>query len=257
MTDCGGAKDASSGKPHDDVARREDARGQDDSHDAPDDVELDTEDLGSEAATEAGPPAPIAFVQTNGAKTASNSVAFLSDVQEGNTLIVALDFDTSSGGTVMGVTDSLGNTYTKVLGPYEGQGATQYVYYATSRVSGPDTVTVSIDVSVDAEIYLHEYSGLALTNTFDVGAYASNAGTSDVVDGMTAGPLTTSSSNELIFAVGTCYDYGEPGTGFTQRSKLDGNLTEDEIVSSPGEYPAVATAFGGAWAMSAVAFHGL
>jgi hypothetical protein len=257
VADCGSPADGSADGRRD--ARRPDAEPADAPHDR---AAVDARDVAVDARDAAvdAPLPPITFLQTNGAQVAdasSNAVPFVDAVQEGDTLIVPFDFGTATEATVLSVKDTLDNNYVNALGPYAGQGSTQYVYYAVSGASGSDTVTVAFSESIHSEVYIHEYSGLDPTNTFDVGAFASNSGTSSAVDGMTAGPITTSASNELLFAIGTCFGSGTPGPGFTQRSKLDGNITEDMIAKTPGDYTAVATATPGGWVMSVVAFHGL
>jgi hypothetical protein len=262
--DCGSSKDASADVPRD-VETRMDVLTPEGSFpdveaDAPDSRSSDAfADVAADAPPDAAPPPPITFVQTRGSKATATSIAlaFSSDVQEGNVLVVPFDFGTASGGVVADVTDTLGNTFYKVLGPYDGQGARQYIFYAVGAASGADAVTVTITVSSEIELYLHEYSGLAQTKTLDLGASALAMGTSDAVNGATAGPITTSSSNELVFAFATCNDSCAPGPGFIQRSAFDGNCTEDEIAKAPGAYTAVATAMNGGWVMSVFALHGL
>jgi hypothetical protein len=258
--DCGARPDGSVDGPPVDArpgdAPTRDSPGAADAEDAPRDVggmdAVDAHDAGP-------PPPPIAFVQTKGGKDVATSatVAFATDVQKGHTLIVALDFGTASAATVTKVTDTLGDTYDLVLGPYEGGGVWQYIYYAISGATGPDAVTVTISASAEVEVYLHEYSGLAQVGTVDTGASDSTSGVSDADGGVVVGPIVTHASNELVFVFATCANSCVAGPGFLTRSTFDGNLTEDRIAVAPASYKGVATAIDGGWAASMLAFHGL
>jgi hypothetical protein len=258
--DCGAQRDGSVDGPRVD-ARTSDARTRDSPSAA--DAEDALRDVLGMDAVDAGdggpPPPPITFVQTKGGKETATSatVAFATDVQKGDTLIVAIDFGTASGATVTEVTDTLGDTYDVVLGPFEGAGVRQYIYYAISGATGPDAVTVTISASTEIEVYLHEYSGLAQVGTVDIGASDSTSGVSDADGGVVVGPIVTHSSNELLFVFATCTNACVAGPGFLTRSTFDGNLTEDRIAVAPASYTGVATAIDGGWAASMSAFHGL
>jgi hypothetical protein len=210
-------------------------------------------------AADAEAASPILFVQTDAREVTntSNPVAFASAATAGDAIIVAIDFPTSSGATVTSVEDTLTNTYQSALGPYDGSGSRQYVYYAINRETGSNTVTVNLSATARCEVYIHEYSGLAATGTLDVGAVDSASGASDEDGGLVVGPITTNAPNELVFAFATCSDSCLPGSGFRQRSNFDGNFTADTIGKTSGSYELVGTATKGPWVASLLAFRGL
>ena len=74
---------------------------------------------------------------------------------------------------------------------------------------------------------------------------------------MNSGTITTTNSTDLLFGGGASAIFVRPGTGYTERSMFEGNLTEDEVVSATGTYSATASNWGrAAWAMQLVAFKG-
>ena len=187
----------------------------------------------------------------------TESANFDDDVQAGDLLVTAVDYDEASGARLTMVTDSLGDTFAVAVGPYDGQGIREYITYAIARASGPNTVTATLDSTTTSffEVRLHEYSGIAAVSTFDVGA--SGTGTSNAMNGMVTSPITTAANNELIFEMGIC------GTcmasmGFNQRSNFADDFTADEIARIAGVYQGYGTETeGSGWAMSIAAFRGL
>jgi hypothetical protein len=203
---------------------------------------------------------PILFIQTNSANVGismSGAATFDGDVQKGDVIIVGFDYDQASGATLSNVTDSQGNAYGVAIGPFDGAGIREYIAFAPVQASGSDTVTVTLDATTTSffEVRLHEYAGLSVVKTFDVAA--SGTGTSDAVDGMTTPPITTTSSNELVFAMGICGTC-TPAGGFTLRSNFDSDFTADEMAPTAGAYAGVGTeTVGSGWAFSIAAFRGL
>ncbi len=200
----------------------------------------------------------ICFVQAaagGGTKGSTVSVAFANGVGAGDAIIVAVALGAGGGATLSQVTDSLGNTYQIVVTPAtspQSDTLAQYIAFASNVLGGTDTVTVTLSSTTYFDVYIHEYSGVALANAFDVGA--AFTGTSDATNAMASGFATTQGNSELIFGFGTSHGTVTPGTGFTGRSTFDGNLTEDMIAVTPGSYQATATSSNGNWAMSFGAF---
>jgi hypothetical protein len=195
----------------------------------------------------------IKFIQTNGQKNSggsSQALAFSQTVTAHNTLIVCVDAAIPGSATV---TDSLGNNFTAVVGPIADFSVRFWIFAAFDVAGGSDTVTVTLSSAANTvfEIYLHEYAGLL---GFDTGGGASGSTTG--TDGITTGPIQTHFNNEMIFGFLTS-GMANPGTGFTQRSNLDGNVTEDKVVATPGLYAATATMTAGTeWTVLMAAFAG-
>src|SRR5437868_12746914 len=116
--------------------------------DAPDTTTIDT-DAGSppgdgspgDAELDALPPdgGGPAFVQGTAVAVdkmgMSASLAFTSDVQDHDTIVVALDYASTPGLTV---SDSLGNSFQPALAPIAGSGTTCVIWYALDVQGGPD-----------------------------------------------------------------------------------------------------------------------
>jgi hypothetical protein len=175
------------------------------------------------------------------------SLAFPSNTQAGDLLLVAFDYDSSV--TPTSVTDSQGNAFTEVGSQLSSPGgALSRVYYAKNIKGGADTVTVTLSASSSyLEVYLSEYSGINTTNPIDAEVGASgNAGA------VSSGSVKTTAAGDIIYGYcvgdGTC----TVGSGFTARSTLDANLIEDETAGGAGSYAATGTASNG-WTMQMVA----
>jgi hypothetical protein len=218
----------------------------------------------SDAASDSGPPPAITCVQFTaggGTTTAMRGVPFNNPVQAHDAVIVGIVVTTGSGpSTIDTITDSLGNAYQTVLGPVlpsldaGNSGTTLYLAFAGDIAGGSDSVTVKLSTAAYLDVYIHEYSGLALSGAFDVGAGAS--GTSDVSNAMSSGPASTHASHELVFGFGASA-MTSAGSGFTARSTFDTNITEDEVVTSSGSYQATATAGNlTGWIMTMATFRG-
>ncbi len=197
-----------------------------------------------------------AFVQEKDNQVTSgttNAVKFTSNTTAGNLLVVYLIWDSTSAASV---TDSLGNVYTAGVSPARwssGKYSTQ-VFYATNAAGGADTVTATFGTAVTqfGIVYAHEYSGVRQSAPLDVTATAT--GTSGSLN---SGSAPTSYATDLIFAGGvSAATVTAAGSGFTARSKSEGNMTEDRVVTAVGSYSATATNSSGAWGMQMVAFKG-
>ena len=199
----------------------------------------------------------IAFVQQATAPSAAGTmgtVKFPSNVKAHDAIIVCVGFAAGTE-TVSGISDTLGHTYDPVAGPFDGNGARHYIYLASDTSAGADTLTVTLNGSVsNLDIQAHEYAGLARSTAFDVAA--SGNGTSNAPNGMASGSATTSAGNELIFGYADA-NMVKAGTGFTERTSISGNVTEDKVVSVAGAYQATATmTAGNGWTMMMATFRG-
>lgn len=182
----------------------------------------------------------IAHVQSTGNKSDASATtivkAFVSNVTAGNTIVVTAFC--GSGGTISGVTDSLGNTYTQRVSGITNRFK---IYEAANITGGACTVTVTFSVSVSFRaMSIHEYSGMVSTGAFDVGAGAawSRAG-STATDGNYTDSITTTANGDLIIAatvdVPASWFGISPGTGLTERyDDADWYEAEDKIQTTAG-----------------------
>ena len=183
----------------------------------------------------------------------TSRAAFSSKTTAGNLFAVYLIWDNTGTASV---SDSLGNTYASAVAPIRwsnGQYSTQ-IFYTINRTSGTNTVTATFATSIRqfGIIYAHEYSGISQTAPLDVTAAA--AGTSGSLN---SGSANTTNATDLVFAGGVSANYvTSPGTGYTARSTLQGNMTEDKVISAKGSNSATASNSGGAWAIQMIAFKG-
>jgi IPT/TIG domain len=205
------------------------------------------------AATGGG---PIRFVQVASAvpQTGSMSVPVTFPVAQtaGNLNVVAVGWDDTAS-SVTSVTDNRGNVYTLAVGPINGTGERESIYYAKNITGGSTTVTVTFDhAAVFVDLRALEYGGLDTANPLDVTAQAAGAGAS-----ANSGSATTTSASELIFGAGkTSGRFTAAGTGFTSRviTSPDGDIAEDKIVNATGSNNAVATGTSSNWVMQMATF---
>lgn len=103
-----------------------------------------------------------AIVQKNKAVStggvASQTCAFTSNNTAGNTLVVVCGVGNTGAITV---TDSLGNTYTKVTTATQGS-VQSGMYFVSGCLGGGNTVTVTPSASVSVAVQIYELSGLVV-----------------------------------------------------------------------------------------------
>ena len=160
--------------------------------------------------------------------------------------------------TVSSVQDSKGNVYTRAVGPTLVSGSlSQSIYYAKNIAAAPagaNAVTVTFSAAAyAADIRITEYSGADPNNPVDV--TAANSGTTAT---SSSGSATTTNPTDLIFGANIVATLTTgPGNGFTSRmiTSPDGDIVEDDMVTSTGSYSATAPLnSAGAWVMQMVAF---
>jgi hypothetical protein len=192
----------------------------------------------------------IKFVQA-GANSIANgqgmvTVQLPAPVTAGDTLVLCAD---ASSSTSLSVMDTLGSQFLVAYSTIDGSGTQSGVGYAIGVAGGAETVTFGIQASgpVDfLEAYVQEYSGIG---AFDVATAMSGTATL-----MESGYATTTAPNELVFGFGIT-GTARAGQGFTTRSSYNDNLTEDEILASPGSVEATATQVSGSgWTLTMAAF---
>jgi hypothetical protein len=180
--------------------------------------------------------------------TKTFSLAFDVDVTAHDTLVVAVDFGSGTNG--LNVSDSLGSPFQPAGSTVTGGGMSSAIWYATDVMGGADTVTVSTTNNTSLfELYIHEYSGVAALD-----GWAGQNGATPSPALMESGFVTTHAPNDLIFGFGVTGG-ANPGTGFTLRSALNSNVTEDMIAKTAGPHEATeTTAPGAGWQMLMAAF---
>ena len=197
-----------------------------------------------------------AFVQEKDNQVTSGTssrVTLSSPAAAGNLIAVYLIWDNTGGASV---SDSLGNAYVSAVGPtrWSNGNYSAQIFYAINARGGSETVTATFAAKITSFgiVYAHEYSGVNPTAALDVTAAA--AGTSG---SLSSGSATTTNATDLLFGGGVSANMVmSPGAGYTARSRAEGNITEDRVVSALGSYSATASNSGGAWAMQMVAFRG-
>jgi len=203
----------------------------------------------------------ITYVQGNYATPQSPestvSVVYTAAQTAGDLNVVVVGWNDSTA-TVSSVHDSKGNVYTLAVGPTIQSGlATQSIYYAKNIVAaaaGSNTVTVTFSAAAtSADIRIVEYSGADHNNPVDVTAAGSGNSSSS-----SSGSATTTNPTDLIFGANLVQTLTTgPGSGFTNRmiTQPDGDIAEDETVTSAGGYSATAPVSpSGSWIMQMVAF---
>jgi hypothetical protein len=195
-----------------------------------------------------------AFVQVVSATPQSSptSVAAAYAAQTaGNTNVVAIGFDNTTS-NIVSVTDTAGNTYLPAAPLTRGTGLSQAIYYAKNINGGTPTVTVTFDSAAPfPDLRIMEYSGLDTSTPLDTSASAVGLNNPS-----NSGNLATSATTSLVVAAGFIQNsFTAPGSGYTQRiiTSPNGDIVEDQVVTTAGTYGATATASGN-WVFQAVAF---
>ncbi len=205
-------------------------------------------------------PAPPALVQVRTAtpqtRQLSVPVKFTTAQTAGDTNIVAIGWNDATS-TIKSVTDSAGNTYQLAVPIARGNGVSQAIYVAPAikaSAAGANTVTVTFNALTPyVDVRAIEYSGLAPTNTFDVGTSSSGIGAT-----AGSGTVTTTAANELVFSAGTTTGaFTAPGSGFTSRviTTPDADIAQDKLAGTVGAYSATASlARSASWVMQVATF---
>jgi hypothetical protein len=223
----------------------------------------------SNAVTPSNTPPP-AFVQkatAHGLNLASLAVTPTANITGGNRIIVEVGVWRNTNPIASSVTDTAGNTYTKVLSFTASDGTEQSIWTAPITAGGGTrpTITVTPTAKADIGVAVLEYSGLATTaGSTVVDKTATNTGTTSSATTVSSGPTAaTTAGNEL--AIGFYADSGfgttpTAGGGWISRASITGVndmdlLVEDSIVAQ-GATPnaGASTAASTIWLMSTVVF---
>ena len=173
----------------------------------------------------------------------------------GNLNVVVVGWNDATS-TVTSLSDTAGNIYLRPVGPTLGSGLSQSIYYAKNIIAaaaGANRVTVTFSPAAYPDIRILEYSGIDPVNSVDVTAAAvGNSASSN------SGAATTTNGNDLLFGANMVYTSTTgAGAGYTTRiiSYPDGDIAEDRVVTSTGNYNAIAPMTAPApWVMQLIAF---
>jgi hypothetical protein len=202
----------------------------------------------------------IGFVQVNYATpqgTQTKAVVVYAQAQTaGNLNVVVVGWNNSTA-QLTSVSDSKGNAYALAVGPTVQTGAaTQAIYYAkniAAAAANGNTVTVTFNTGANSpDVRIAEYAGIDPTNPVDAAVAAQGSGTSS-----NSGSVNTGNANDLLVGANLVQQLTSgPGSGYTRRviTSPDGDILEDQIVSTTGSHNATAVISGGAWIMQMVAF---
>ncbi|HEY2467587.1 MAG TPA: IPT/TIG domain-containing protein [Terracidiphilus sp.] len=203
----------------------------------------------------------ISYVQSNYVTPQTSqtkvTIPFTSAQTAGDLNVVVVGWYNNTS-NVSTVADNSGNPYTLAVGPTVASGtATQSIYYAkniAAAAAGANSVTVTFSAAAPyPDIRILEYKGADPNTPVDVTA-ASNG----TIATSNSGSATTTNASDLIFGANYIASLTtSPGSGFTERilTSPDGDIAEDQMVTSTGSYSATATlSASGWWVMQMVAF---
>jgi hypothetical protein len=143
----------------------------------------------------------------------------------------------SAAQTVASIADSAGDSYQRAVGPTKGTGSManfqQELWYAMNVTGGANltvTATFTAAAAFERSISAHEYSGANTAAPVVTTSAAAVAGNPAVSSG-----AITATAGRQIFGAAIFEGRGTSGPGFTQRSSLRFNVTEDEPFAAPGQ----------------------
>jgi hypothetical protein len=131
------------------------------------------------------------------------------NTRTGNTIICSVAYQSDSGGTVSGISDSQSNTYNLIATGFTGDNNTLKLFYAYNITGGavPTITITNATQSIRAAAICREYSGLRRSNPLDTYTGQANSSGTSHTSG-TSGAVTQ--NNELIVGAlagtltGTC-----------------------------------------------------
>ncbi len=186
----------------------------------------------------------------------SISVSFGAASTSGNLIVVHIDWDGQSR-NVTAVTDNKGNSYAKINGTTDWNGANYAaeLWYAYNIAGGAGAITVKAKLSGNpttfSQIYISEYSGIvSVADPLDQNAVA--IGNSLAVS---SGSKTITYNNELVYgaSIGASGALTK-GAGFNLRSGANSNIIEDKNAATVGSYNAAFTSASGNWVAQMATF---
>lgn len=198
----------------------------------------------------------MALVQSAHGRASSGAVAlaFPSGNTLHNLLIAAVTLESNTD-TVSSIVSSAGGTWVAVSAVVPSVSAISgQLFYLKDCPAGANTVTLTPSGGA-ANLEIHEYSGYDLSAPLGQHIEATGSG-GTAVD---SGNVTTTSSNELVFALVASNRSITVGSGFTLRES-DAfnifNITEDQVVGTSGTTISATATLGsaGTWVVCLATF---
>jgi len=188
----------------------------------------------------------IGYVQSNYVTAASSqtsmTVTYPAAQVTGDLNIVVVGWNDATA-VISSVTDTIGNAYALAVGPTVITGIeSQSVYYAKNIAGAPagaNSVAVTFSgAAVNPEMRILEYSGADLNNPVDVTIAGSGSSAMS-----SSGAVATTNATDLLFGA-NFVQIPSTGSGIGYTTRLltvpDGNIAEDEMVTTTGSYSATA-----------------
>lgn len=195
----------------------------------------------------------MAIAYVNGAQSYSTflgtSIAAPATSHTSGNLIVVIGTCRGGDGTdITSITDTAGNTYTRITGTYNSFAGGIEIWYAKNITgNASNVVTINFNGSYSYRgIRVHQYSGCDTTSPLDQSAVGTGTSTAPA----TASVTTTQANEVLVGGDGLWLSQTHTaGTGYTIRTILggaepSGGDGEDRVVSSIGTYTASYTLSG-------------
>lgn len=206
----------------------------------------------------------FAYVQSTTITSDTNpatSAAFGSSTTVGNMIFVTVVGDGGTTPTITGITDSKGNTYTKITESQIGSAINMVAFYTKITTGGSShTITATWnDAAENVRVVAQEFSGFTANPTVDQVTTASGSSTTPA-SGVTG---TTARANELVIGMlakqGTTAATVTAGSGFSNLIVVNDNDTagqESRVVSAISTYNATFTlSTSRAWLAGIVTFY--
>jgi hypothetical protein len=153
---------------------------------------------------------------------------------------------------VASVTDTLGDTFTRISSAFSTGAHMQAFYYAPAVAAGANTVTVQFDATADAsELRIAEYAGIVAATPVEHYTFSNGTG-----QAMSETLIATTNAHDLLVAANTvesATDQTDPT--YTLRLTENGDVLMDRIVNAPAQYSATAHQTGDVtWVFHVAAF---
>lgn len=216
--------------------------------------------VGFDGNPDAAPVAPPTFRQI-GESSADGmgqlSVPLPQPVALGDTLVIAVAYDTSDPNRgIATMTDTLGTTFTQ-LAPVDGAfGNRQILAVGRAPSAGTDRVAVTLAAASDSYFAVRALAYAGVDPTTAIDASAGNAGSITGTDGVRV-DLATTTPNTTAVVVGIAIGGAiVASTGYATRSAFGGDLAADRALPDAGTVTLTATEDAGTWTFAALALRG-
>lgn len=169
---------------------------------------------------------PYAFVSSGNAASLSPSTtrAVAATISDGEGVVVAVLMH-NSGGSVSGVADAMGNTYTSAGTPLAPPGEEVYaIYYCKNVIGGTGDITATFASTANySGIAYVRYTGLSISDDAQGMNGSTQTASGTGTDALTSDNITPSAQPAMMFGLTVDGDGGSTisaGTGFTGRGNL-------------------------------------